>query len=62
MDRNDEILMQMTAIGNTLKVTAIHVPTGTEVSFMAPKNTPMLSLKMMARKKLEYVLKKNNQS
>ncbi|MBO4519596.1 MAG: hypothetical protein J5787_00140 [Alphaproteobacteria bacterium] len=62
MDRNDEILMQMTAIGNTLKVTAIHVPTGTEVSFMAPKNTPMLSLKMMARKKLEYVIKKNNQS
>ena len=62
MDQNDEILMQMTAIGNTLKVTAVHVPTGTEVSFMAPKNTPMLSLKMMARKKLEYVIKKNNQS
>jgi len=62
MDRNDEILMQMTAIGNTLKVTAIHVPTGTEISFMAPKNTPMLSLKMMARKKLEYVIRKNNQS
>ena len=62
MDPNDEILMQMTAIGNTLKVTAIHAATGTEVSFMAPKNTPMLSLKMMARKKLEYVFKKNNQS
>ena len=62
MDQNDEILMQMTAIGNTLKVTAVHVATGTEISFMAPKNTPMLSLKMMARKKLEYVMKKNNQS
>ena len=62
MDQNDEILMQMTAIGNTLKVTAVHVATGTEISFMAPKNTPMLSLKMMARKKLEYVIRKNNQS
>ena len=62
MDPNDEILIQMTAIGNTLKVVAVHAATGTEVSFMAPKNTPMLSLKMMARKKLEYVIKKNNQS
>lgn len=62
MGPNDEILMQMTAVGNALKVTAVHVATGTEVSFMAPKNTPMLSLKMMARKKLEYVIKKNNQA
>lgn len=62
MDQNDEILMQMVAIGNALKVTAIHAATGTEISFMAPKNTPMMSLKMMARKKLEYVLRKNNQS
>ena len=62
MDQNDEILMQMTAVGNTLKVVAVHAATGTEVSFMAPKNTPMLSLKMMAKKKLEYVIRKNNQS
>ncbi|MBR1778009.1 MAG: hypothetical protein IJ752_05435 [Alphaproteobacteria bacterium] len=62
MDQNDEILMQMTAIGNTLKVVAVYAATGTEVSFMAPKNTPMLSLKMMAKKKLEYVIRKNNQS
>ena len=62
MEQNDEILMQMTAVGNALKVSAVHVPTGTEVSFMAPKNTPILSLKMMARKKLEYVIRKNNQS
>ena len=62
MDSNDEILIQMAAIGNTLKVTAVHAETGTEVSFVAPKNTPMLSLKMMARKKLDYVIKKNNQS
>ena len=62
MDPNDEILIQMTAIGNTLKVVAVHAATGTEVSFMAPKNTPMLSLKMIARKKLDYVMKKNNQA
>lgn len=62
MDANDEILMQMTAVGNALKVTAVHVSSGTEVSFMAPRNTPALSLKMMARKKLEYVIAKKNQS
>ena len=60
MDRDDEILLQMVAIGNALKVTAVHAATGTEVSFMAPKNTPMLSLKMMAKKKLDYVMRKNN--
>lgn len=62
MEPNDEILMQMMAIGNMLKVIAVHATTGTEVSFMAPKNTSMLSLKMMARKKLDYVMKKNNQA
>lgn len=61
MNRDDEILIQMVVIGNALKVTAVHAATGTEISFMAPKNTPMLSVKMMAKKKLEYVMKKNNQ-
>ena len=58
MEKDDEILLQLFAAGNALKVTAVHAATGTEVSFMAPKNTPMLSIKMMARKKLEYVLSK----
>ncbi len=62
MQQGDEILMQAVAIGNSLKITAVHAATGTEVSFIAPKNTPMLSLKMMARKKLEYVMNKNNQA
>jgi len=58
VEKDDEILLQLFAVGNALKVTAVHTATGTEVSFMAPKNTPMLSIKMMARKKLEYVLNK----
>ena len=58
MEKDDEILLQLCAVGNALKATAVHAATGTEVSFMAPKNTPMLSIKMMARKKLEYVLSK----
>lgn len=62
MDQNNEILMQMTVVGNTLKVTAVDTVTGTEISFMAPRNTPMISLKMMAKKKLDYVIRKNNQS
>lgn len=62
MGQEEEILIQIVAIGNALKVTAVDAQTGTEVSFMAPKNTPMLSLKMMAKKKLAYVMNKNNQS
>lgn len=61
MGQEEEILIQIVAIGNALKVTAVDAQTGTEVSFMAPKNTPMLSLKMMAKKKLAYVMNKNNQ-
>lgn len=59
MERDDEILLQMFAVGNAMKVTAVHVATGTEICFMAPKNTPMASLKKLARGKLEYVLNKN---
>lgn len=61
MGQEEEILIQIVAVGNALKVTAVDAQTGTEVSFMAPKNTPMLSLKMMAKKKLAYVMNKNNQ-
>lgn len=57
---SDGIILQIQPFGNAVKVIAVHEETGTEVSFMAPHNTPMLSLKMLARKKLEYVLTKSN--
>lgn len=62
MTCNDEILMQIYAVGNALKVTAVDAASGVEVSFVAAKNTPSFSLKMMAKKKLSYVMAKNNQA
>lgn len=59
MEKDDEILLQIFAVGNAVKVVAVHAATGTEVSFAAPKNTPAPALKTLARAKLEYVLKKN---
>ena len=57
---SDGIILQIQPIGNAVKVVAVHEETGTEVSFMALRNTSILSLKMLARKKLEYVLTKSN--
>lgn len=62
MEQEGDIILEMVTIGNAVKVTAVHAVTGTEVSFMAPRNTSILSLKMMAKKKLQYVMNKNNQS
>ncbi|MCQ2965244.1 MAG: hypothetical protein MJ250_00705 [Alphaproteobacteria bacterium] len=56
---DDEILIEIRTFGNMLKVSAVHALTGTEVSFIAPKNTPMLSIKMLAKQKLEYVINKD---
>lgn len=55
------ILLQMTVIGNSVRVVAVHEETGTEVVFVAPRGTPMPVIQSTARKKVEYVLKKKNQ-
>ncbi|MCQ2914472.1 MAG: hypothetical protein MJ247_04695 [Alphaproteobacteria bacterium] len=57
MERN--IFIEVKPIGNMVSVIAIDEETGKEISFIAPRNTPALSLKMMAQKKIEYVLNKN---
>lgn len=56
---DDEILIEIRACGNMIKVSAVHALTGTEVSFIAPKNTPIFSIKMLAKQKLEYVMNKD---
>lgn len=56
---NDEILIELRVCGNMLKVSAVHALTGVEVSFIAPKNTPMFSIKILAKQKLEYVMNKD---
>ena len=62
MEQENGILFQIVTIGNSVKVTAVDEATGTEFSLVVPRNTPMLSLKLAAKRKLAYVMNKNKQS
>jgi hypothetical protein len=52
------IILEMTTVGSSQKVTAIDEETGVEVSFIAPANTARADIERLARSKLAYVLKK----
>jgi hypothetical protein len=51
-----EVLFEFRRVGGTVKVTAIHVETGTEVSLVGAANAGEYALKMAAIRKLAYVL------
>jgi hypothetical protein len=53
------VLLEMIAIGSSLKVTAIDEASGLEVSFVAPANTSRADIERLAKAKLAYVAKKN---
>lgn len=55
----DEILIEITRIGMYLRVTAMHPPTLTEVTFQAPVQASQADLTRLAARKISYVLKKN---
>lgn len=57
--RQQSILLEITTIGSSLKVSAIDEDTGLEVSFVAPANTARADIERLARAKLNYVAKKN---
>ncbi len=61
-DKAEGIFFEMTVIGNSVKVVAIDSKTGTEAILIAPKNTPVFSLKENAKRKLRYVMNKKGQS
>jgi hypothetical protein len=54
------IILELTTVGATQKVTAVDEATGTEVSFIAPANAARADIERLARSKLEYVMKKKN--
>jgi hypothetical protein len=56
------ILLEMVAVGSSLKVTAVDEATGLEVSFVAPANTSRADIDRLAKAKLAYVAKKNGAS
>jgi hypothetical protein len=53
-----EVIIEMTPVGNIVKVSAMDVKTLTEVLIQGPASAPESILKMNAIKRLEYVLRK----
>lgn len=54
------VILELTTVGSSQKVTAIDEQTGVEVSFIAPANTARADIERLARSKLHYVLQKKN--
>ena len=53
-----EVLIEIVTLGGSAKVSAIDPVTGTEVSITGPASADPASLKAVALRKLEFVLKK----
>ncbi|ABS64513.1 hypothetical protein Plav_2906 [Parvibaculum lavamentivorans DS-1] len=54
-----EIIIEYTPIGGSVKVTAVDVETGTEVSVVGPATAAEVELERVAVRKLRYVMEKN---
>ena len=55
-----EIYVEFVVMGNTVKVTAIDSETGLEASVVGPANAPRSAMADAARRKLEYLARKNS--
>ncbi len=53
-----EVLFEFRQIGNAVKVTAFHCDSLTEISVVGPASAGEASLKLLALRRLEYVLAK----
>ena len=58
-DYERRIILELTRIGSSQKVTAIDEDTGTEVSFISPSSAMRVDIERLARSKLDYVINKN---
>ena len=55
-----EIYVEFVVMGNTVKVTAIDSESGLEASVIGPAGAPRAAMAEAARRKLEYVAKKQS--
>ncbi len=55
-----EIYLEFIAMGSSVKVSAVDVETGTEVSIVGPASAPQKQLEQNAIAKLRYVLAKKH--
>ncbi|QQR69681.1 MAG: hypothetical protein IPI58_03240 [Alphaproteobacteria bacterium] len=53
-----DVLFELTRIGDIVKVTAVDVHTGTEVSLQGPTSAGEILLRQRALQKLRYVMQK----
>jgi len=56
----NEVLFEFKKIGNSVKVSAFHCDSLTEVSVIGPASAGEAQLKQLALRKLQYVLAKKN--
>ena len=54
-----EIYIEIIPIGNALRVAAVDAETGEELIFQVPKNTPREEIDALARAKVRWKLKRN---
>jgi hypothetical protein len=57
----EEVLFEMRRVGGSVKVSAIHAPTMTEISVVCPATASEQQMKSVALQKLRYVLNKKAQ-
>lgn len=55
---NREVIVELTSMGNMVRVTAMDTKSLTEIVISGPATTPDSMLKRNAVKRLEYVLRK----
>jgi len=55
-----DVIFEFSAIGNSVKVSAVDSRTGTEVSIVGPVNAGESALRNNAMAKLRYVMEKRN--
>ena len=55
-----DVILEFIAIGNSVKVSAVHVATGEEVSIVGPASAAEFELKHQAIAKLRYVLERKS--
>lgn len=54
------IILEISRVGNSQKVTAVDEETGIEVSFIAPVSAARMDIERLARSKIAYVIRKKS--
>lgn len=56
--QGEEVLIEFVTLGNAVRVTAIHVGTGTEATIVGPATASRAALEAAVHRKLAYVMGK----